>query len=55
VSPHRCQTPDALGTFDTSDASDNLHKSPYSDSLGFCFDRKKYEYDSNNDNTQDTR
>ena len=68
AAPHRCQTPDALGSFDTSatgeecaywwyletDTSGTLHRSPYSDSLGFCFDHSKYSYDTNGDNTPDT-
>jgi hypothetical protein len=59
VASHRCQTPDALGTFDTTangeecaywwyleeDGSGGIAHSPYSDTVGFCFDHNKYEYD----------
>jgi hypothetical protein len=69
VAPHRCQTPDALGTFNTTaggeecaywwflevDPNTNtLNRSAYSDSLGFCLDHSKYMYDSNGDGTPDT-
>jgi hypothetical protein len=69
MAPHRCQTPDALGSFDTSatgeecaywwyletDSSTNtLTRSDYSDTLGFCFDHSKYSYDTNGDGTADT-
>jgi hypothetical protein len=67
AAPHRCQTPDALGTFDTSatgeecaywwllevDATATLTRSAYSDSLGFCFDHSKYQYDSDGDGVAD--
>ncbi len=66
--PHRCTTTDRLGTFDTSangehcrylwslelDQQGNFLRSPSSDTVGFCFDHSKYEYDSDNDNTPDT-
>lgn len=66
--PHRCQTPDALGSFDTTatgeecayfwyletDVNGTTHHSAYSDTLGFCFDHSKYEYDANGDGTPDT-
>jgi hypothetical protein len=68
AAPHRCQTPDALGSFNTAaageecaywwfletDSSGTLLHSPYSDSLGFCLDHSKYMYDSNGDGTADT-
>jgi hypothetical protein len=66
--PHRCTSPDRVGTFDTSangehcrflwslevDDQDQLLRSPTSDSVGFCFDHSKYRYDSDNNNMPDT-
>ncbi|HEY5925312.1 MAG TPA: hypothetical protein VIV11_26695 [Kofleriaceae bacterium] len=66
--PHRCTSPDRVGTFDTSasgehcryiwnfeiDDQDNFLRSPTSDTLGFCFDHAKYLYDSDNNNMPDT-
>ncbi|HEX5058484.1 MAG TPA: hypothetical protein VFV99_03945 [Kofleriaceae bacterium] len=66
--PHRCNTSDAMGTFDTSaggehcrfiwsfeiDDNNTFLRSPSSDTVGFCFDHSKYLYDSNNDGTADT-
>jgi hypothetical protein len=68
VAPHRCNTTDALGTFDTTaggehcmfswffedDGQGNFLRSSTSDTLGFCFDHSKYLYDSNADGTPDT-
>ena len=67
VAPHRCNTTDRVGTFDTSangehclfswffeiDDGGNFVRSPTSDTLGFCYDHSKYLYDSNGDNTPD--
>ncbi|HEY5925315.1 MAG TPA: hypothetical protein VIV11_26710 [Kofleriaceae bacterium] len=66
--PHRCTSPDRVGTFDTSvggehcrfiwsfeiDDQGNFLRSPSSDTLGFCFDHSKYLYDSDADNVPDT-
>ena len=66
--PHRCQTPDRVGAFDTGangehcryiwsfeiDQMGNFLRSPTSDTLGFCFDHSKYLYDSDNNNMPDT-
>jgi hypothetical protein len=35
------------------DDQGNFLRSPTSDTLGFCFDHEKYQYDSNNDNMAD--
>ena len=57
--PHRCQQPDAQGTFNTgpareecqylwqyeADGSGNILLSPTSDSVGFCTDQGMYQYD----------
>jgi hypothetical protein len=65
--PHRCTSPDRVGTFDTTaggehcrfiwsfeiDNQGNFLRSPTSDTIGFCFDHSKYLYDSNADNTPD--
>ncbi|HEY5925313.1 MAG TPA: hypothetical protein VIV11_26700 [Kofleriaceae bacterium] len=66
--PHRCITPDRVGTFDTGaggehcryiwsfeiDMQGNFLRSPTSDTMGFCFDHSKYLYDSDNNNMPDT-
>ncbi len=68
--PHNCTTSSAVGTFNSSSTSGehchyfwslevdgtnaNLLRSPYSDTLGLCFDHSKYQYDSNGDQTPDT-
>jgi hypothetical protein len=66
--PHRCQTPDRVGSFDTSPGGEHCRflwsleiddqghflRSPSSDTVGFCFDHSKYLYDSNGDNMPDT-
>lgn len=65
ASPHRCNTVDAVGAFGAAeectfiwiyemDQSANLVRSPYSDTLGVCFDHSKYQYDTNGDGTPDT-
>jgi len=54
--PHRCETPDALGAFGSAenceymwaeelDQAGNFLPSPWSDTVGFCFDHTKYMYD----------
>jgi hypothetical protein len=67
AAPHRCNTTDRLGTFDTSangehcryiwsfeiDDQGNFLRSPSSDTVGFCFDHSKYLYDSDGNNTPD--
>ena len=59
ASPHRCNSVDARGTFDTGagreeceylwseeiDGSGNVLVSPTSDSMGFCFNHFLYKYD----------
>jgi hypothetical protein len=66
--PHRCTTPDRVGSFDTSangehcrflwsleiDTQGHFLRSPTSDTVGFCFDHSKYLYDSNADGMADT-
>jgi hypothetical protein len=66
--PHRCTSPDRVGTFDTGqgaehcryiwsfeiDEQGNFLRSATSDTLGFCFDHAKYLYDSDNNNMPDT-
>ncbi|HEX5058486.1 MAG TPA: hypothetical protein VFV99_03955 [Kofleriaceae bacterium] len=68
AAPHRCQTPDRVGSFNTGadgehcrfiwsfeiDTQGNFLRSSTSDTVGFCFDHSKYLYDSNADNTPDT-
>ncbi|HEX5064352.1 MAG TPA: hypothetical protein VFV99_33485, partial [Kofleriaceae bacterium] len=68
AAPHRCQVPDRMGSFDTTaggescryiwsfeiDDQGNFLRSPTSDTVGFCFDHGKYQYDSDGDNTPDT-
>jgi hypothetical protein len=67
ASPHRCNTTDARGMFNTApdgeacryiwsfeiDDQGTFLRSPTSDTLGFCFDHSKYQYDSNGDNMPD--
>jgi hypothetical protein len=67
-SPHRCQGPDRVGSFDNGQAAEHCRymwsfeidnqgvflRSATSDAVGFCFDHAKYLYDSNNDNMADT-
>jgi hypothetical protein len=64
ATPHRCQTPDAQGTFNTGsgreeceylwseelDGSGNWLPSPTSDTMGFCFDHGLYKYDPSGGN-----
>jgi hypothetical protein len=59
ASPHRCNSTDAVGTFNTGsnreeceylwseeiDGSNNWLPSPTSDTMGFCFDHGMYQYD----------
>lgn len=66
--PHRCTTPDRVGTFDTSQGGEhcvyswafeidivgNFLRSPTSDTVGFCVDHSKYLYDSDGDTVPDT-
>ena len=65
AAPHRCAGSDALGAFGSGEECQymwaqeldgNLRwlPSPYSDSVGFCFDHSKYEYDASGDGIPDT-
>lgn len=56
AAPHRCANPDALGTFGSGEECEYLWReeldgngtwlpSPFSDSVGFCFDHSQYKYD----------
>jgi len=69
VAGDSCKTPDRMGSFAVSpdggehcrfiwsfeiDDQGNFLRSPTSDTVGFCFDHSKYQYDSNNDGTADT-
>ena len=65
AAPHRCTTPDAVGNFGSGEECQYLwarevngngqwQPSPYSDSLGFCFDHSQYQYDSDGNGTPDT-
>jgi hypothetical protein len=69
VAPHRCMTPDRVGTFNTAaggehcrylwryevDDSNNYLPSSTSNAVGFCVDHSKYKYDSNGDAKLDTQ
>ena len=56
AAPHRCMQPDAVGNFGSDeeceylwreeiDGSGHVLRSPYSDTLGACFDHSQYLYD----------
>lgn len=68
AAPHRCNSADRVGSFNTAqggehceflwrrevDDSGNFLESPTSDTVGFCIDHSKYKYDSDADNQPDT-
>ena len=56
AAPHRCANPDAAGSFGSGEECEYLWRqeldgnrmwlpSPFSDSVGFCFDHSQYKYD----------
>jgi len=58
AAPHRCMPPDAVGNFGSGeecryfwwlerDPHGRWPRSPFSDTLGFCFDHTKYRFDPN--------